>query len=335
VAGKQEDAAGATMMLDNDLSEVAAAVGERIQKLFGVPPSRLYAAAAHLPLQGGKRMRPFMVVKSCEAVGGKPYDAMAAATAIELLHNFTLIHDDLMDNDLLRRGMPTVHTLYGRPVAILAGDLLFAESLDLILTSGGDPERVRRAASALTRATITLSEGQYADMHFEGKGDVTEAEYLEMVYKKTAALFQAAGEMGAILGGGSEQESRFLGECGKDMGIGFQIFDDYLGVTSTEEVLGKSVGNDIREGKKTLLVIKALETTARERMLKLLGKKDASDREINDLVRALQRLGVLDYVLGKAEEHIRRAKASLMKLPDTKARSQLLELVDYSVKRKK
>jgi len=322
-------------MLDNEISEVATTVGERIQKLIGTHRSRLYAAAAHLPLQGGKRMRPFMVVKSCEAVGGKPADAFAAATAIELLHNFTLVHDDIMDNDMLRRGMPTVHTLYSNPLAILAGDLLFAEALDLLLTSGGDPEKLRRAASALTRATILLSEGQQMDMDFEGKGDVTEAEYLEMVYKKTAALFQAAGEMGAILGGGSEQEIRLLGECGKDMGIAFQIYDDYLGVTSTEEVLGKSVGNDIREGKKTLIVIKSLETPARKMTLKLLGKKDASDLEINDLVQTFKRLGVLEYVLGKAEAHVHEAKASLMKLPDTKARSQLLELVDYSVKRKK
>jgi geranylgeranyl diphosphate synthase type I len=276
-----------------------------------------------------------MVVKSCEAVGGKPSDALVAATAIELLHNFTLVHDDIMDNDTLRRGMPTVHTLYGNPSAILAGDLLFAEALDLLLTSGGDPEKLRRAASTLTRATVVLSEGQYMDMDFEGKDDVTEGEYLEMVYKKTAALFQAAGEMGAILGGGSEQEITLLGECGKDMGIAFQIYDDYLGTTSTEEVLGKSVGNDIREGKKTLIVIKSLETPARERTLKLLGKKDASDQEINDLMQALKRLGVLEYALGKAEEYVHKAKASLMKLPDTKSRSQLLELVDYSVKRKK
>jgi geranylgeranyl diphosphate synthase type I len=276
-----------------------------------------------------------MVVKSCEAVGGKPGDAMAAATAIELLHNFTLVHDDIMDNDMLRRGMPTVHTIYGNPTAILAGDLLFAESLDLLLTSGGDPERLRKAASALTKATRVLSEGQHMDMDFEGRKRVTEAEYLDMVYRKTAALFQAAGQIGAILGGGSEQEILLLGECGKDLGIAFQIYDDYLGVTSTEEVLGKSVGNDIREGKKTLIVIRSLETPAQEKTLELLGKKDASDREINELVQAFKRLGILEYVLAKAQDHVRKAKASLLRLPITGARSQLLELVEFSIARKK
>jgi geranylgeranyl diphosphate synthase type I len=323
------------MMLDNEVSKVAVAVGKEIQTRLEAHRSRLYAAAAHLPLQGGKRMRPFMVVKSCEAVGGKLGDAIAAAAAIELLHNFTLVHDDMMDNDTLRRGKPTVHTLYGAPTAILAGDLLFAESLDLLLTSGGDPERLRKAASAMTRATIVLSEGQHMDMEFEGKKFVTEAEYLDMVYKKTGALFQAAGEMGAILGGGSQEEVMLLGECGKHLGIAFQIFDDYLGMTSTEEVLGKSVGNDIREGKKTLIVIKSLDTPAKEKTLKLLGKKDASDSEINELVQAFKLLGIMEYVLDKAKGHVRRAKASLMKLSETEARSQLLELVELSVSRKK
>lgn len=331
----EKDSAGAIVMLEDEVAKVAESVEKRIQKVLRGDGSRLYTAAAHLPQQGGKRMRPFMVVKSCEAVGGKPGDAMAAATAIELLHNFTLAHDDIMDNDLLRRGFPTVQTLYGNPLAILAGDLLFAVSLNVLLTSDGDPEKVRRAASTLTRATIILSEGQYLDMDFETRGDVTEKEYLEMVYKKTAALFQAAGEMGAILGGGGEREIRLLGDCGMNMGIGFQIFDDYLGVTSSEEVLGKSVGNDIREGKKTLIVINSLETPARGRMLKLLGKKGASDREISDLLKTLRSEGVLDYAYNKAERHIRCAKTCLMELPTSAARSQLLELVDYAIKRKK
>lgn len=323
------------MTLSEDIAVVAAAVDEQIKALLGGRRGRLYEGAAHLPMQGGKRMRPFMVVKSCEAVGGRSGDAIAAATSIELLHNFTLVHDDIMDNDRLRRGMPTVHTVYGNPVAILAGDLLFAESMDFLLRSGGDPDRIRRAALALTRATIALSEGQQMDMEFEAREAVAEAEYLEMVYKKTAALFQAAGEMGAIIGGGSEGEIRLLGDCGRHMGIAFQIFDDYLGVTSTEEVLGKSVGNDIREGKKTLIVIRSLETPARKGMLKLLGKKDASDREINNLIQELKRQGVLDYALRKAEGHVRSAKASLMSLRETEARSRLLELVEFSVKRKK
>lgn len=323
------------MMLDDEISKIAAEVGDQIHKRLGGHPSRLYAAAAHLPIQGGKRMRPFMVIKSCEAVGGMPRDALAAATAIELLHNFTLVHDDIMDNDMLRRGMPTVHTIYGNPTAILAGDLLFAESLDLLLTSGGDPEKLRKAASALTKATRVLSEGQHMDMDFEGRKRVTEAEYLDMVYRKTAALFQAAGQIGAILGGGSEQEVLLLGECGKDLGIAFQIYDDYLGVTSTEEVLGKSVGNDIREGKKTLIVIKSLETPAQGKTLELLGKKDASEREIEELVQTFKRLGILEYVLAKAQHHVRKAKASLLRLPDTVARSQLLELVEFTIARKK
>jgi geranylgeranyl diphosphate synthase type I len=335
MAEGEEDPPGATLMLEDEIDKVARAVNTRIQNALKGDGSRLYKAAAHLPLQGGKRMRPFMVVKSCEAVGGKMEDAIVAATAVELLHNFTLVHDDIMDNDMLRRGVPTVHTLYGGPVSILAGDLLFALSLELILATRGDPSKVRRAASTLAQATVTLSEGQHMDMDFETRSDVEEKEYLEMVYKKTGALFQAAGEVGAILGGGTGREIRLLGDCGMNMGIAFQIFDDYLGVTSSEEVLGKSVGNDIREGKKTLIVIKTLETPARGRMLKLLGNKDASNKEISELFMDIKNVGVLDYAIGMAERHIHRAKASLMALPSSSARSQLQELVDYAIKRKK
>ena len=193
----------------------------------------------HLPAQGGKRMRPFVVVKSCEAVGGKGEDALPAATAVELIHNFTLIHDDIMDNDYLRRGMPTVHTIWGAPIGILSGDLLFAKAFNALLSGGSDCERSRRSAEILAKATITLSEGQNMDMEFETRIDASEAEYLDMTFKKTGALFQASAEMGGVLGGGDERSICLLSEYGRNIGIGFQIFDDYLGMISREEIRGK------------------------------------------------------------------------------------------------
>jgi geranylgeranyl diphosphate synthase type I len=295
----------------------------------------LYKAAAHLPIQGGKRMRPFLVIKGCQAVGGKVEDAVPAASAIELLHNFTLIHDDIMDNDLLRRGVPTVHTLWGVPMAILAGDLLFAESLHVLLSGNGDPERLRRSAEILTRSTITLSEGQYMDISFESRVDVSEEEYLDMVYRKTGALFQAGGEMGGIMGGGDARSVELLGTYGRDMGIGFQIFDDYLGMTSSENILGKSVGNDIREGKKTLIVIKAMQTPARDHLLGVLGKRDATDSEIASLLELIKENGVLDYVFSKAKDYVDKARTAIAGLPQSPARATLLELADYAISRER
>jgi geranylgeranyl diphosphate synthase type I len=297
--------------------------------------SPLYKAAAHLPIQGGKRMRPFLVIKACQAVGGKVEDAVAAASAIELLHNFTLVHDDIMDNDLLRRGVPTVHTLWGIPVAILAGDLLFAESLHVLLSGNGDPERLRRSAEILTRSTIALSEGQYMDMSFESRAEVSEEEYVDMVYRKTGALFQAGGEMGGVMGGGDDRSVKLLGTYGRNMGIGFQIFDDYLGMTSSENVLGKSVGNDIREGKKTLIVIRAMQTSARDNLLGVLGKKDATDSEIVSLLEVLKEQGVLDYVFKKAKNYVDKARTAILGLPQSPARATLSELADYAISREK
>jgi len=310
-------------------------VGEAVKKSLTGDGNQLYKAAIHLPIQGGKRMRPFLVVKSCEAVGGKVEDALPAATAVELVHNFTLIHDDIMDGDLLRRGVPTVHTVWGVSMGILSGDLLFAEAFNVLLSGGGNCERLRRSAEILAKATIVLSEGQNMDMAFESRTDVSEAEYLEMIYKKTGALFQASAEMGGVIGGGDERSIRLLGEYGRNMGIGFQIFDDYLGMTSKEEVLGKSVGNDIREGKKTLIVIKALASPARGQLLKVLGKKAASDSEIAKLLESMRQHGVLECVYGKAEAYISKATVAISKLPPSPARDALRDLAKYAISRKK
>lgn len=322
-------------MLEDDLRRVAQLVGTHMTSSLLGDGSLLYKSALHLPLQGGKRMRPFIVLNACEAVGGSPEEALPAATAIELVHNFTLVHDDIMDNDLMRRGVPTVHALWGVPMGILAGDLLFAEAFHILLTARGDLERLGKAADILARATIVLSEGQQMDMSFETRSEVSEVEYLDMAYRKTGALFQAAGELGATIGGGDESPIRSLGAYGRNMGIGFQIFDDYLGMTSSEEVLGKSVGNDIREGKKTLIVIRALQTSAREALLRLLGRRGATDSELAKLVEMLREEGVLEYTRRKAESYISEAKKDLAALAPSRARDLLAELADYAISRKK
>ncbi len=324
-------------MIDAELKRIAALVdGEIRASLAGAGGgSDLYRAALHLPMQGGKRMRPFLVIKSCEAVGGRAEDALSAAAAIEVLHNFTLVHDDIMDNDLLRRGAPTVHTLWGVPTAILAGDLLFAKAFSLILSSGAECARVRRSAEVLARATVTLSEGQRMDMSFEDREEVTEEEYFEMVYRKTGALIEASATIGGIIGGGGEAEIGALAEYGASTGTAFQIYDDYLGISSRGEVLGKLVGNDIRAGKKTLIVIKALQTPARGGVLRLLGKRDASDSEISSLVRALEENGVLDYVRAKASSLTERALGALSRLRPSPARKALEELALYTISREK
>ncbi|MGQ9759121.1 MAG: polyprenyl synthetase family protein [Candidatus Methanomethylicaceae archaeon] len=319
-------------MIENKLKLVASLLDPLIRKYLE-GSDNLHKAALYLPNQGGKRMRSYLVVKSCELAGGEPSSALPAAVAIELLHNFTLVHDDIMDHDLLRRGVPTVHVLWGVPMAILAGDMLFAKAFQALLSSGGECERLKKAAERLAESAVTLSEGQSMDIEFVSRSIVSEEEYLLMVYKKTGSLFQASAEIGTIIGGGDNRLVSLLGEYGLNLGIGFQIFDDYLGLTSKEEVLGKSIGNDIREGKKTLIVIKSFDSPLRGRMLRLLGKKDASEEDIGALVNDIRSEGIDDYVLKKAKSFIERSINALSTLPQSPAKEDLVELAEYAVSR--
>ncbi|MEM2177288.1 MAG: polyprenyl synthetase family protein [Candidatus Methanomethylicaceae archaeon] len=320
-------------MIELKLKQISSIINQIIENsLYGT--DILYKAAFHLPSHGGKRLRPFLVIKSCELVGGNIEVALPAATAIELLHNFTLVHDDIMDNDILRRGVPTVHTLWGIPMGILAGDLLFAKAFQLLLSSPHvNYERLIKAAKIMADATITISEGQSLDMIFEKRMDVTEEEYLTMVYKKTGALFKASAEIGGLIGGGDENAIKLLGEYGSNIGIGFQIFDDYLGLFSKEEILGKPIGNDIREGKKTLIVIKALSSPIRDYLLKILGKKDISNQEIYELIDEIKQQGIDEYVLNKAKSYINIAINSIIEFPESEAKKDLIELAKYAISR--
>ncbi|MEM3433349.1 MAG: polyprenyl synthetase family protein [Candidatus Methanomethyliaceae archaeon] len=319
-------------MIEDKIRQVASLIDPLLKdSLYG--SDNLHKAALYLPSQGGKRMRAFLVVKSCELAGGNVKLALPAAAAIEVLHNFTLIHDDIMDHDLLRRGVPTVHKLWGVPMGILAGDLLFAKAFSILLSAEVEPERLRRAAQIMSESAVSLSEGQSMDMEFESRLDVSEDEYLLMVTKKTASLFEASAKIGATIGGGRPNLISLLGEYGRNLGVGFQIFDDYLGLTSKEEVLGKSVGNDIREGKMTLIVIRSLNSPLRERILSLLGKKYASDEELTKLVDALRREGIDNYVLKKANFHIDLAIRALSSIPDSPTKQDLVELARYAISR--
>lgn len=321
-------------MIEAEMASVSREVGAFIDSMFARKDT-LFKSAYHLPSHGGKRMRPYLVVKSCEAVGGDRGLAIAPAAAVELLHNFTLVHDDIMDNDTMRRGVPTVHVLWGTPTAILAGDLLFAEAFQAILRSKLDDRRARAAASVLAEATVKLSIGQFQDMSFEERDEITEVEYLEMISGKTAALFQACAEIGAIVGGGGEDRVAKLGAYGWNLGMAFQIFDDYLGITSNEEELGKPVGNDLREGKKTLIVIRGMQTRSRDIIKSLLGNKNATQAQLASLITSLEEDGVLGYVREKALGYVEEAKRALSYLPDSEPKNSLAQLVEFAVMRRK
>ncbi len=302
-------------------------VNKEIEETLEGEPKNLYNAARHIITAGGKRIRPLLCIISCRAVGGEDKDAVKTAAAIELIHNFTLIHDDIMDNDDLRRGMKAVHIAYGESTAILAGDLLFSKVFELC-----DQSTVK----ILAEASAMVCEGQEMDMSFEKRSDVKEKEYMEMIRKKTAVLLEAATKSGGVLGKGSNEEINNLASFGLNVGLAFQIKDDLLGILSDEEKLGKPVGSDIIEGKKNLIVIKGLELLEgreKSRLLEIVSSKNNSNREIDEALELFKSSGALNYCSERMNYYTKAAGDSLSKLEDTEARKDLTALSDFIIKR--
>jgi geranylgeranyl diphosphate synthase type I len=328
-----------------ELLEYAKHIAERVNKdisggLKG-DPKKLYDASYHLIRAGGKRLRPLALVLSGRMYGLSEDIGVMAGSAVEILHNFTLIHDDIMDKDSMRRGVPTVHTLYGVDMAILAGDLLFAKSFEALSRVEGyvHPQSLINAYKELAWAAVTVAEGQALDMSFEERIDVTIDDYITMVFKKTAALFKSSLVMGAYLAGASDEEIEKLTEFGTDIGIAFQIRDDILGLVGDEKVLGKPVYSDLREGKKTILVIYALqklEEKERDYILSRLGKRDLPKEELEKVAEMIKSTGAVEYADELSEKYIKDGLEALDSTNpvDGKARELLQKLAIYITKRK-
>jgi geranylgeranyl diphosphate synthase, type I len=321
------------------LGKHSKAIDEEIERaLTTIDPLKLLDASEHLTQAGGKKIRPNLVLLSCEAVGGRAEDALKTAAAIELIHTFSLIHDDIMDKDKMRRGVPSVHVLWGEPMAILAGDTLFSKAFETILKTKPDnvpSDRVISTLKTVVDSCIKICEGQAYDICFEGNFDVERKEYLNMIYKKTAALIAAATKAGAILGGGSPDEIDALAEYGKSIGMAFQIQDDYLDVASSENDIGKPVGSDIIEGKMTLMVVHAIENASpadREILISIL--KDGSRENVNRAITILGKYGSIDYTRKIALREVKNAKKWLEVLDQSEARDSLLLIADFVLQRK-
>ena len=300
-------------------------------------PKKLYDAMGHIPLAGGKRLRPIMAVLMCEIVGGDPERAIPYATSLETIHNFTLVHDDVMDDDDLRHGVDACHVVYGLPTAINAGDALFAYAFEMITDTEVSSDVKNSLIRHVARTVREIAEGQQMDMDFEDMTHVSSEEYLKMIELKTAILFGAAAYGGALIGGTEEKRANKLRDMAISIGLGFQIWDDYLDATASEELLGKPSGSDIVQGKRTLLVIKALEKTDEEngrRLQEILDKQNNDDKEIVEAVEIMKECGALDECKEIALEHLENAKKTLSDYSDTEARKDLEELLRFMVERK-
>jgi len=316
------------MELSEYLAEVAQDVDLAIHRHFGTPYGELTKASAHLLTAGGKRLRPAMLFLSADSVNkGSAFELMPAALAIELIHSFTLIHDDIMDKDSERRGVPTVHTLWDEPTAILAGDVLYAQAFEFLCrTPAPDNARVR-AVSLLARTCAEICDGQYLDISFESKDEVSEVDYLEMVRKKTGSLYAAAASMGAILAEGKPMQADALYQYGLTTGIAFQIQDDLIDLTVPSSVSGKDRGSDIREGKKTLIAIRA-----REKGIEL-PRGPLSEGDVVRVLKELEGASVIAEVRAMAERVLGTGKACLGVIPESGEKRLLIALGDHFLAR--
>ncbi len=297
---------------------------------------KLVRAVKHYPQAGGKRLRPIMAMMVAEAVGREGQRTVPFACALEIVHNFTLIHDDVMDDDPVRRGQPAVHMLYDIPTAIIAGDAMFARGFEVLAETEVDPERLRRLLKLVSKTVWLIAEGQQMDIDFESREEVTPDEYLTMIEKKTAVLFACAAQGGAIVAQGSEEQIEDMYEYARLLGISFQIWDDVLGIMGDEETLGKPVGSDIRNGKRTLIALHALENSEGEARTKLestMGDESASEQEISEAIEVLRETGSIDFARDQAMEYADRAKSLLECLGESGSRKFLEDVVDFAVGR--
>ncbi|MEW5760798.1 MAG: polyprenyl synthetase family protein [Candidatus Thermoplasmatota archaeon] len=297
---------------------------------------KLKEAMRHLPLAGGKRLRAILPMLVADAISGESKKAIPFGIAMEIIHNFTLIHDDIMDKDIFRRGVPTVHTKFDEPTAINAGDALFARAFEVLCKLKVSDNILRIIIGDVAKMVREIGEGQQWDLDFEKRSDVSINEYLRMIEKKTALMFQICCKGGAIISGGSKKQINSMAKYGKYLGICFQIWDDYLALTSDFKKFGKELGNDIRRGKRTLMVIYSWEKCKEKEknfLNSILGKENASIDEINAVIELMRNVGAIDFAKNFAESYAEKAKKFLYSLEESKHREALFELVNYMLRR--
>jgi len=297
-------------------------------------PETLYSPAYYIIESGGKRLRPMLVLLSAKAVGGKYSDAYYSGAAVELLHNFTLVHDDIMDNAEKRRGRLTLHVKYGDDTAILVGDSLLAVAYENLLKECKG--NLKDILSDFTKGLVEVCEGQSLDKEYESRSSVSLKEYIKMIQKKTAAMLEMCCSIGARLGKGSPGEIKALSSFGRNIGIAFQIQDDLLDIIASEAEFGKIIGGDLVEGKKTFLLVKALEKAKgndRSTLLRLVRSGGIKPDQVKKYKELYQKLGVIEDAKVEIKKYTSRALRSLSVLKNSEDREIFGWLADSLIKR--
>lgn len=319
------------------LLEAQKLVEKHIQNLT-IPdtPPELYEPVRYILSLGGKRIRPALVILACDMFAGAVEPALLPALAIEIFHNFTLLHDDIMDRSPLRRGHPTVHVKYNENVAILSGDVMSILASRLMNKAPGVVLSV--VHEVFTKTAMEVCEGQQMDMNFEELLTVSEEEYLTMIELKTAVLIAASLKIGAILGGASQRDSEDLYKFGRNLGLAFQLQDDLLDTYGNKELTGKSLGTDIVDNKKTFLMIQALETASVQQREELTGwltrKAFDPEQKIRAVTLIFDSLNIKEATETRIQEYYLKALANLDDLNRPKERkSELYSFASFLMNR--
>lgn len=305
------------------------------QHYFQDKPSELYEPMNYIISHGGKRIRPLMVLMGCDLFGGNLENAIKPALAIEYFHNFTLIHDDIMDDAPLRRNVPTLHTIYGVNTAILSGDGLLLKSYKFF--EDLSPEMFKTCVNIFTDTGILLCEGQQYDVNFETQDNVTYEDYIQMITCKTGVLVASAFQIGAVIAGATKEEAEAIYNFGKHIGIGFQIMDDYLDVFGNMEQFGKKHAGDIFENKKTILYLLARENANEEELKELdywYSKKTDNLDKIYGVEKIFRRTKIDEQTLRLVQKHNEIAQSYLSQISTSEEKKQpFIELANYLLRR--
>lgn len=297
-------------------------------------PDSLYEPISYTLAGGGKRLRALLVLLCTDLCEGDVKNSLDVAVAMELLHNFTLVHDDIMDHDDLRRGRPTVHKKWNESTAILAGDGLVALAFQNLFNSPA--EQIRRIAQVFSEAVVRVCEGQALDKEFETRSGITTAAYFDMIDKKTGELFSVSCEMGALVANALPMQVATLRAFGSILGRTFQLQDDLLDVTVEESILGKPFASDVFSHKKTCLLLYALENASesdRQLLQRLYAKDDIDMADVKQVQRIFYLSGAVAHIAQLIHSEIQRAQECLQDFPSGHARATLIELVQEIGKR--
>lgn len=268
---------------------------------FNDKPVELYEPISYILSLGGKRLRPALTLAACELFGGDANDALIPAMGIEIFHNFTLIHDDIMDKAPLRRGKKTVHEKWNSDVAILSGDAMLVKAYQYIVTVR--PEILPQVIKVFNQTALEVCEGQQYDMNFETQQDVSEDDYIEMIRLKTSVLLGCALEIGALIAGASVTQSDLIYRFGESIGIAFQIQDDILDAFGDPEKFGKATGGDILNNKNTILRINATHNSSPEQLAALEANYSSDAEKVETIKGIFKDTGALEYAQTRMNEY--------------------------------